>query len=155
MLFMELECLRLVNKFKFFICSIQVYVEFVICLIDWLQESWVQYIYEFYIKYSMVLVCFIFVFIGVFMGVIVCKGGFGYFILIFIIFFMVFIVLIIFCCKIVEFFVFFVVVVVWVFCIVFFFIGVLLICKVMNDSKLVNIDQYVSFFKVIINLFKK
>ena len=103
----------------------------------------------------MALVCFIFVFIGAPMGAIVRKGGFGYPILISIIFFMIFIVLTIFCRKIAESFVLPAAIAAWVPCTVLFPIGVLLTRKAMNDSKLVNIDQYANFFKAIINLFKK
>lgn len=155
MLFTEAERLRLVNKSKSFIRSIQAHAESATRSIDRLQESRVKHIYELHTKYSMALVCFIFVFIGAPMGAIVRKGGFGYPILISIIFFMIFIVLTIFCRKIAESFVLPAAIAAWVPCTVLFPIGVLLTRKAMNDSKLVSIDQYANFFKAIINLFKK
>ncbi|NRA50715.1 MAG: YjgP/YjgQ family permease, partial [Phaeodactylibacter sp.] len=105
LLFSEAERLRLVNKSKSFIRSIQAHAESAMRSIDRLKEDKVKHIYELHTKYSMALVCFIFVFIGAPMGAIVRKGGFGYPILISIIFFMIFIVLTIFCRKIAESFV--------------------------------------------------
>ncbi len=51
-----------------------------------------KFVYEFNLKFTYALVCFIFLFIGAPMGAIVQKGGFGYPILIAIVFFMVFMV---------------------------------------------------------------
>lgn len=155
LLFSEAERLRLVNKSKSFIRSIQAHAESATRSIGRLRESRVKHIYELHTKYSMALVCFIFVFIGAPMGAIVRKGGFGYPILISIIFFMVFIVLTIFCRKIAESFVLPAAVAAWVPCAVLFPLGVLLTRKAMNDSKLVNIDQYANFFRALIKLFKK
>jgi lipopolysaccharide export system permease protein len=154
LLFSESERLRLVNKSKSFIRSIQAHAESATRSLDRLRESRVKHIYELHTKYSMALVCFIFVFIGAPMGAIVRKGGFGYPILISIIFFMVFIVLTIFCRKIAESFVLPAAVAAWVPCTVLFPVGVILTRKAMNDSKLVNIDQYVNFFRAIFKLFK-
>ncbi|MEQ8706270.1 MAG: LptF/LptG family permease [Phaeodactylibacter sp.] len=155
LLFPESERLRLINKSKSFIRSIQAHAESATRSIDRLRESRVKHIYELHTKYSMALVCFIFVFIGAPMGAIVRKGGFGYPILISIIFFMVFIVLTIFCRKIAESFVLPAAVAAWVPCTVLFPVGIILTRKAMNDSKLVDIDQYVNFFKAIFKLFKK
>ncbi len=55
-------------------------------------ESRDKYVYEFNLKFTFALVCFIFLFIGAPMGAIVQKGGFGYPILIAIVFFMVFMI---------------------------------------------------------------
>ena len=155
MLFVQSERTRLLNKAKSFIRSIQAHSESAIRSIDRLKESRVKHIYELHTKYSMALVCFIFVFIGAPMGAIVRKGGFGYPILISIIFFMVFIVLTIFCRKIAESFVLPAAVAAWVPCAVLFPIGIILTRKAMNDSKLVNIDQYANLFKALLRLFKK
>lgn len=57
-----------------------------------IQESRGKYVYEFNLKFTYALVCFIFLFIGAPMGAIVQKGGFGYPILVAIVFFMVFII---------------------------------------------------------------
>ena len=51
-----------------------------------------KYVYEFHLKFTYALVCFIFLFIGAPMGAIVQKGGFGYPILVAIVFFMVFVI---------------------------------------------------------------
>ncbi len=55
-------------------------------------ESRDKYVYEFNLKFTYALVCFIFLFIGAPMGAIVQKGGFGYPILVAIVFFMVFMI---------------------------------------------------------------
>ncbi len=121
-------------------------------IIDNMRESKVKHIYELYTKYSMAVVCFIFVLIGAPMGAIVRKGGFGYPILVSIIFFMLFVILTIFCRKIAETFVVSAQLAAWIPCLVLFPIGALLTYKAMNDSKLVNLDKYTAFFA---KLFKK
>lgn len=121
-------------------------------IIDNMRESKVKHIYELYTKYSMAVVCFIFVLIGAPMGAIVRKGGFGYPILVSIIFFMLFVILTIFCRKIAETFVVSAALAAWIPCLVLFPIGVSLTYKAMNDSKLVNLDKYTAFFS---KLFKK
>lgn len=121
-------------------------------IIDNMKESKVKHIYELYTKYSMAVVCFIFVLIGAPMGAIVRKGGFGYPILVSIIFFMLFVILTIFCRKIAESFVVTAALAAWIPCLVLFPIGVMLTYKAMNDSKLVNLDKYTAFFA---KLFKK
>ncbi len=121
-------------------------------IIDNMRESKVKHVYELYTKYSMAVVCFIFVLIGAPMGAIVRKGGFGYPILVSIIFFMLFVILTIFCRKIAETFVVSASVAAWIPCMVLFPIGAYLTYKAMNDSVLVNLDRYTAFF---IKLFKK
>lgn len=121
-------------------------------IIDNMRESKVKHVYELYTKYSMAVVCFIFVLIGAPMGAIVRKGGFGYPILVSIIFFMLFVILTIFCRKIAETFVVSAVMAAWIPCLVLFPIGAILTYKAMNDSKLVNLDRYTNFFS---KLFKK
>ncbi|MCP3931594.1 MAG: YjgP/YjgQ family permease [Bacteroidetes bacterium] len=112
--------------------------------LDRLSEEKVKHIYDYYMKYSMALVCLIFLFIGAPMGAIVRKGGFGYPILIAIIFFMLFIVLTIFCKKIAESFVVPAVVASWIPCGVLAPIGVILTYRAMKDSKMLNIDRLVA-----------
>ena len=121
-------------------------------IIDNMRESKVKHIYELYTKYSMAVVCFIFVLIGAPMGAIVRKGGFGYPILVSIIFFMLFVILTIFCRKIAETFAVSAQLAAWIPCLVLFPIGAMLTYKAMNDSKLVNLDKYASFFA---KIFKK
>lgn len=145
-LFPKHEQLRLVNKAKSFIRSIQAHSESAVRSIDRLKESEVKHIYELHTKYSMALVCFIFLFIGAPMGAIVRKGGFGYPILISIIFFMVFIVLTIFCRKVAESFILPAAMAAWVPCAVLFPIGLFLTRKAMNDRKLGSPDRLIAFF---------
>lgn len=149
-LFPEQERGRLVNKAKSYTRSIQAHSESATRSIDRLEESEVKHIYELHTKYSMALVCFIFLFIGAPMGAIVRKGGFGYPILISIIFFMIFIVLTIFCRKIAESFVLPAAVAAWVPCAVLFPVGLLLTRKAMNDSKLGNPDQLIANIRKLI-----
>lgn len=146
---------RLMGKAKSSMRSVQAHSESAVRSLDRLRESQVKHIYELHTKYSMALVCFIFLFIGAPMGAIVRKGGFGYPILISIIFFMIFIVLTIFCRKIAESFVVPAAVAAWIPCGVLFPIGLLLTHKAMNDSKLVNPDRYFQFFSKLIKIFKR
>lgn len=110
--------------------------------VDKYREGLVKHIYELNIKFSLALVCFIFLFIGAPMGAIVRKGGFGYPILIAIFFFMVYIVLNVFCKKLAESFVLPAEYAAWVPCMILFPIGLLLTFKAMNDSKLLDVDKY-------------
>ncbi len=115
--------------------------------IERLREDKVKHLYDLHTKYSMAVACFIFLFIGAPMGAIVRKGGFGYPILISIIFFMLFVVLTIFCRKIAESFIMPAELAAWLPCMVLFPIGIQLTRKAMNDSKMMNFDQYVAAVK--------
>ncbi len=120
-----------------------------------LKESRVKHLYELHTKYSMAVVCIIFVFIGAPMGAIVRKGGFGYPILISIIFFMLFVILTIFCRKIAESFVLPAPVAAWLPCMVLLPIGLRLTQKAMNDSKLLDVDRYTRIFSYLFQKIKK
>jgi lipopolysaccharide export system permease protein len=120
--------------------------------LEQIKESRVKHIYDLHTKYSMAVICMIFIFIGAPMGAIVRKGGFGYPILVSIIFFMLFVVLTIFCRKIAETFVLPAALAGWVPCAILFPVGLILTRKAMNDSKLVNLDRYTAFFR---KVFKK
>ncbi len=61
--------------------------------LDFIKEQLGNFYYELHLKYSMALICLVFIFIGAPMGAIVQKGGFGFPILISILFFMLYIVL--------------------------------------------------------------
>lgn len=111
------------------------------------KEGLVKHIYELNIKFSMALVCFIFLFIGAPMGAIVRKGGFGYPILIAIVFFMIYIVLNVFCKKLAESFVLPAELAAWVPCAILFPIGLFLTFRAMNDSKLLDVDKYFITFR--------
>ncbi len=118
-----------------------------------INESRVKHIYELHMKYSMAVVCFIFLFIGAPMGAIVRKGGFGYPILIAIFFFMIFMVLTILCDKLAEQFVVPAVLSAWIPCAVLFPVGLFLTYRAMNDSKIINIDRITAFFTKLFSKF--
>lgn len=103
-------------------------------------EDKVKHIYEMHTKYSMAVVCIIFVFIGAPLGAIVRKGGFGYPLLVSVVAFIVFIVLTIFCRKIAETFLVPAALAAWLPALILFPIGVWLTIKAMADSKLFELD---------------
>lgn len=111
-----------------------------------IRESRVKHVYDLHMKYSMALVCIIFVFIGAPMGAIVRKGGFGYPILVSIVFFVVFIVLTIFCRKLAESFVVNGTLAGWLPCIILFPVSIWITRAGMNDSKIVSTDAIIIFF---------
>lgn len=104
------------------------------------KEDKVKHIYEMHTKYSMAVVCIIFVFIGAPLGAIVRKGGFGYPLLVSVVAFIVFIVLTIFCRKIAETLLVPASLAAWLPCIVLSPIGVWLTIKAMADSKLFDLS---------------
>ncbi len=119
--------------------------------LDSMDESKIKHIYDLYMKYSIAVACFLFVFIGAPMGAIIRKGGFGYPILVSIVFFIVFIILTIFCRKIAEAHFLPAAAAAWVPSLVLFPTGIFLTYKAMNDSQLLDIDRYAEviqrFFK--------
>lgn len=115
-------------------------------------ENRVKYYYDIHTKYSMAVVCIIFIFIGAPMGAIVRKGGFGYPILVSVIFFVLFIMLTIFCRKLAESFIVTGSFAGWIPCIVLGPIGAYITSRAMKDAKLVNLD---SFKEKIIKLYRK
>ena len=115
-------------------------------------ENLVKHIYQLHSKFSMALICFIFLFIGAPMGAIVRKGGFGYPILIAILFFILFIVLSIFFKKLAESFTISAAIAAWAPAGILFPIGLFLTTKAMNDSKILNVDKYVNYFKKIFKI---
>lgn len=108
--------------------------------IDRTMENKVKHIYEMHTKYSMAVVCLIFVFIGAPLGAIVRKGGFGYPLLVSVVAFIVFIVLTIFCRKIAETFIVPAALAAWLPCLILFPIGLWLTAKAMSDSKLFDLS---------------
>ncbi|MTB50472.1 LptF/LptG family permease [Lewinella sp. W8] len=109
-------------------------------IIPGVEESRVKHIYDLHMKYSMALVCIIFIFIGAPMGAIVRKGGFGYPILVSIIFFVIFIILTILCRKLAESFVVTGAVAGWLPCVVLFPMSLYITRRAMRDAKLVSTD---------------
>jgi lipopolysaccharide export system permease protein len=144
--FPQYEQKRLYTKAKTSIRSIRSQAEAAMRFLGDLRESRVKHIYDLHTKYSMAVVCLIFVFIGAPMGAIVRKGGFGYPILVSIFFFMLFVIMTIFCRKIAESFILPAALAGWVPNIVLLPIGIVLTVKAMNDSKLLNADRYINLF---------
>ncbi len=107
-----------------------------------LREAWVKHVFELHTKFSMAVACILFLFIGAPMGAIVRKGGFGYPILISILFFMLFIIITIFGKNVAERNVIHPVVAAWLSCMVLLPIGLLLTWKAVNDSKLLQLDNW-------------
>jgi|AntRauTorckE5430_2_1112549.scaffolds.fasta_scaffold00703_9 lipopolysaccharide export system permease protein len=105
-----------------------------------IQESRVKHIYDLHMKYSMALVCIIFIFIGAPMGAIVRKGGFGLPILVSIIFFVIFIILTIFCRKLAESFVVDAAFAGWLPCIILFPVSLYITSRAIKDAKLLSTD---------------
>jgi lipopolysaccharide export system permease protein len=145
-LFKKNERRSLLTKAKPSARSIHAHAESAASSLYRLRESRIKHIYELHTKYSMALVCFIFVFIGAPMGAIVRKGGFGYPILISIIFFMLFIVLTIFCRKIAETSAVPAAMAAWIPCAVLFPIGLFLSVKAMKDSALFELNNTIVVF---------
>lgn len=135
------------SKAKTFARSIHGQAEAAVRFLHDLRESKVKHIYDLHMKYSMAVVCIIFIFIGAPMGAIVRKGGFGYPILISIIFFMLFVILTIFCRKIAESLVLPPVMAAWVPNLILFPVGLTLTIRAMNDSKLIDVSRYLAFFR--------
>jgi lipopolysaccharide export system permease protein len=119
------------------------------------RESRVKHIYDLHMKYSMALVCIIFIFIGAPMGAIVRKGGFGYPILVSIIFFVIFIILTIFCRKLAESFVVNAAFAGWLPCIILFPVSLYITSRAMKDAKLVNTDRISDTFKLGAKMLRK
>ena len=136
----EQDRTRVYNRARSSIRSVTGQAQSTIRLLPGIQESRVKHVYDMHMKYSMALVCIIFVFIGAPMGAIVRKGGFGYPILVSIIFFVIFIILTIFCRKLAESFVVNGVFAGWLPCIILFPISLWITFSAMNDAKLLDID---------------
>ncbi|MCB0637381.1 MAG: LptF/LptG family permease, partial [Lewinella sp.] len=69
---------RYIQKATSAVRSRQSQAESAVNSIDRTMENKVKHIYEMHMKYSMAVVCIIFVFVGAPLGAIVRKGGFGY-----------------------------------------------------------------------------
>ena len=110
-----------------------------------------RHTYHLHSKYGFALVCFIFLFIGAPMGAIVRKGGFGYPFLISIFFFMLFIILTKLFEKLSKSYSIDPISAAWLPCAILFPIGVFLTYKAMNDSKILQIDRFVTFITKLFN----
>lgn len=145
--FAPLERDRLYRKVRTYARSILNQAESATRTLERLRESRVKHLYDLHMKYSMALICVIFVLIGAPMGAIVRKGGFGYPILVSIIFFMLFVILTIFCRKVAESFVLPAVAAAWLPCAILLPIGVILTSKAMNDSKALDAPRFMTFLR--------
>lgn len=104
-------------------------------------ERRVKSIFEFHLKFTMPLVCVIFLFIGAPLGAIVRKGGFGYPILIAIVFFTIFVIMNIGFKNMAEEEVLHPVFGAWLPLMILFPIGLFLTTKAMNDTKLLDFSR--------------
>ncbi len=132
---------RVYNRARSSLRSVTGQAESAIRLLPGIEESRVKHVYDMHMKYSMAVVCIIFVFIGAPMGAIVRKGGFGYPILVSIIFFVIFIILTIFCRKLAESFVVNGVFAGWLPCVILFPVSLWITLSAMNDAKLVSTEK--------------
>ncbi len=137
----EREHSRLLNRAKTFARSIKNQAESTNRILKRSYEQRVKHIFELHVKFSMSLVCFIFLFIGAPMGAIIRKGGFGYPILISILFFMAYIIMNITFKNVAEEGAMPAILAAWLPCLILFPIGLLLTYKAMNDSRLLDSDR--------------
>lgn len=138
---------RVISRGTVLATSVKSHSNSVTRALERIQKSRVKHVYELHIKFSMAVVCFIFLFIGAPMGAIIRKGGFGYPILVSIIFFVLFIVLTIFCKKLAKSFILPAEMAAWTPCLILFPVGLWLTYKAMNDSKLINLDRLQAWFE--------
>ncbi len=104
------------------------------------REALAKHIYELHVKFSLGLICFIFLFIGAPMGAIIRKGGFGYPILIAIIFFLIFWIMNITFKNMSESLTIHPVWAAWLPCCIMFPLGGWLTWKAMHDARFISLD---------------
>jgi len=138
---------RLYRKARTYSRSILNQAESASRTLERLRESRVKHLYDLHMKYSMAVICIIFILIGAPMGAIVRKGGFGYPILVSIIFFMLFVILTIFCRKVAESFILPAVAAAWLPCAVLLPVGLILTNKAMNDSRIFEAARLSAFLR--------
>ncbi|MBB4077785.1 lipopolysaccharide export system permease protein [Lewinella aquimaris] len=138
---------RIYNRARSSIRSVTGQAQSAARLLPGIQESMVKHVYDMHMKYSMAVVCIIFIFIGAPMGAIVRKGGFGYPILVSIIFFVIFIILTILCRKLAESFVVDGVFAGWMPCLILFPVSLWITLSAMNDAKLVDTDRMTQAYR--------
>jgi lipopolysaccharide export system permease protein len=145
---------RVMNRARSAVRSISSQAQAAVRILPGIRESRVKHIYDLHMKYSMALVCIIFIFIGAPMGAIVRKGGFGYPILVSIFFFVVFIILTIACRKLAESFVVDAAFAGWLPCVILFPVSLYITSRAMKDAKLVNIDGIAIWAKRVLSVLK-
>lgn len=104
------------------------------------RESLAKHLFELHVKFSLGLICFIFLFIGAPMGAIIRKGGFGYPILIAITFFLVFWVLNITFKNMAETLAMNAILAAWLPCGIMLPLGMWLTYMAMHDAKFISFD---------------
>ncbi|MEO1437550.1 MAG: LptF/LptG family permease, partial [Bacteroidota bacterium] len=114
-----------------------------------ISEAIVKHKNEIHRKYAWAAACLIFLFIGAPMGTIVRKGGFGWPLLFSIIFFVFYIMSSIAGEKMAENLAVSSFLGMWMPNIVLLPLGVFLTWKAMNDSKLLNLETYIAFFRML------
>lgn len=118
-------------------------------------ESRAKHLYEMHTKFSVSLVCVLFLFLGAPMGAIVKKGGFGYPLLISIGFFVFYIFLTIFCKRLNESMSINPVLASWLPCIILIPLGAYLTYKAIKDATLFKVDRIANAIKVFVSKFSK
>ncbi|MFT6707262.1 MAG: lipopolysaccharide export system permease protein, partial [Flavobacteriales bacterium] len=146
---------RYINKTKSFARGVRDQAEGAITSLSYTKEIRVKHIYQLNIKFSMAVVCIIFLFIGGPMGAIIRKGGFGYPILVAIFFFIIFMIMNIFFKKLAESFVIAPEWAPWLPCLILMPVGVVLTHRAMNDMKMINTDPFKKIFNLVKKRFKK
>lgn len=131
---------RVINRARTSARSILTQAESTVRILPGELKTRVKHVYDLHMKYSMAVVCMIFIFIGAPMGAIVRKGGFGYPILVSIVFFVLFIILTISCRKLAESFTLSGELAGWMPCIILFPISVLLTHMAARDQKMLSFD---------------
>jgi lipopolysaccharide export system permease protein len=109
--------------------------------IDGRRLEYVKTGYELYAKYSLALVCLVFLFIGAPMGAIIRKGGFGYPVLVSIVFFIAFVMLTSLCRKLAETYIMTPFWAAMMPTLALVPIGAFLTRKAMNDSQMISTDR--------------
>lgn len=146
---------RILNRARSSARSILTRAESTVRILPGERKNKVKHVYDLHMKYSMAVVCIIFIFIGAPMGAIVRKGGFGYPILVSIVFFVIFIILTISCRKLAESFTLTGELAGWMPCIVLFPISVVVTRMAASDQKMLSFDSVKSLGLAILRLARK
>lgn len=147
--------LRVLNRARSSARSILTQAESTVRILPGERKNKVKHVYDLHMKYSLAVVCIIFIFIGAPMGAIVRKGGFGYPILVSIVFFVIFIILTISCRKLAESFTLSGELAGWMPCIVLFPISVVLTHVAARDQKILSFDALKTLGLTILRLARK
>ncbi len=144
--FKDVDQKKLLNKVKSYVRSIHSHAAATNRVLEKEEINRIKHVYEKHMKFSMALVCFVFLFIGGAMGAIVRKGGFGYPFLIAIFVFVLYIVLMIVFEELAEEMVLPVVLASWLPILILTPIATYLTYQAMHDAQLFNIKKLTAFF---------